>query len=262
MLVKPGTQVSLKSIDPADTGNYGSKEAKEKLKKLQDELARLQYLLYAEGKRSLLIVLQGMDASGKDGTIRKVMAAVSPLSVLVKAFKSPTQDELAHDFLWRVHQAVPPRGYLGIFNRSHYEDVLIARVNDLVPKKVWKARYSQINQFEHMLTQNDVVVLKFFLHISKEEQKKRLEERLADANRSWKFDPADLDARRSWSDYQHAYEDALTLCSTSWAPWHIIPADRTWYRNVLVAETIVQALRDLDLKFPIPKIDLSQVVIE
>src|SRR5581483_6747527 len=172
MVIKPGTKVSLKKMNPADTDGYASEdEAKELLRKQLDELVGLQNLLYAENKRALLIVLQGMDTSGKDGTIRHVMSGLSPLGVTVKAFKEPTQEELAHDFLWRVHQAVPRRGYIGIFNRSHYEDVLVARVHDLVPRKVWKARYEQINQFERMLVKNHVVILKFFLHISKGEQR-------------------------------------------------------------------------------------------
>jgi PPK2 family polyphosphate:nucleotide phosphotransferase len=263
MLVKPGTKVSLKDYNARATGSYkAAKQAKKVLQGLQTELGDLQYLLYAENKRTLLVILQGMDASGKDGTIRKVMAAVSPLGVQVKAFKAPSADELAHDFLWRVHQAVPPKGYIGIFNRSHYEDVLIARVHDLVPKKVWQSRYKQINQFERILTQNNVIILKFFLHITKAEQKKRLEERLADASRHWKFDLSDVEERQFWNQYRRAYEDALTLCNTEWAPWHIVPADRTWYRNVVVAETIVEKLRGLDMHFPTPKIELAKVVIK
>lgn len=263
MLVKPGTPIRLKDYDPADSGMYrSSEEAEEHLKKQLDELARLQNLLYAESRRAVLIILQGMDTSGKDGTIRHVLAGLSPLGVQVKAFKAPTEEELAHDFLWRVHQAVPRKGYVGIFNRSHYEDVLVVRVHGLVPKKVWKARYRQINDFERTLAKNDVIVLKFFLHISKAEQKRRLEERLSDPTRYWKFSMKDIEERGYWSAYRKAYEAALTECNTRWAPWHIVPADHKWYRNLVVAEALVQALGDLNMEYPPPTVDLSQVTID
>src|SRR2546423_413670 len=196
MLIKPGTKVNLKHYEPDDTGHYkSSDDADDEIKSLLEELNKLQYLLYAENKHALLVVLQGMDTSGKDGTIRKVMGGLSPLGVEMKAFKAPHEEELAHDYLWRVHQAVPRRGYVGIFNRSHYEDVLVVRVRELVPRKVWKDRYQQINQFERMLAKNNVVLLKFFLHISKDEQKQRLEERLRDPTRYWKFSANDLNER-------------------------------------------------------------------
>jgi len=184
------------------------------------------------------------------------------LGVEVKAFKAPHEEELAHDYLWRVHQAVPRRGYVGIFNRSHYEDVLVVRVHNLVPAHVWKKRFEQINQFEKILVENDVVVLKFFLHISKKEQKRRLEDRLNDPTRYWKFSLKDVEERKYWSDYRKAYEDALSKCSSDWAPWYIVPADHKWYRNLVVAKVMVKALRELDMKFPPPVIDLSKVVIE
>jgi PPK2 family polyphosphate:nucleotide phosphotransferase len=263
VLVKPGSQVSLKDIDPADTGSYKSAEdAEQTLEKLQKELAKLQYLLYADTRWAVLIVLQGTDTSGKDGTIRHVMSSVSPLGVQVAAFKAPNEEELGHDFLWRVHNKVPRRGYIGVFNRSHYEDVLVVRVHDLVPKKVWKARYDQINHFERMLVKSHTVVLKFFLHISKEEQAKRLRERLDDPTHNWKLSLKDVEERRYWSAYRKAYEEALSKCSTKWAPWHIVPADHKWYRNLVVAEEIVRALKELDLQFPKPTIDLSKIVIE
>jgi PPK2 family polyphosphate:nucleotide phosphotransferase len=263
MRVKPGSHVSLKDLDPGDTGAYKSADdVKDPLRKLQKQLNRLQYLLHADGRYALLVVLQGMDTSGKDGTIRKVMASVSPLGVQVTAFKAPSERELAHDFLWRVHQVVPGRGTIGIFNRSHYEDVLIARVHELVPAKVWKARYKQINDFEKTLTENRTVILKFFLHISKDEQKRRLEARLKDPARYWKFAISDVEERKCWADYRKAYEDALSTCSTKWAPWHIVPADNKWYRNLVVAQTIVETLRGLALRFPEPSIDLSKIVIE
>jgi len=262
-VVKPGSKVSLRDIDPADTGSYkSSADVEQATQSYLEELNKLQFLLYAESKRALLIVLQGMDTSGKDGTIRHVMSGASPLGVQVKAFKAPHEEELAHDFLWRVHQAVPRRGYIGIFNRSHYEDVLVVRVHDLVPKKVWKTRYDQINAFEKSLTENNVVILKFFLHISKKEQKDRLEERLQDPSRYWKFSMNDVEERRFWGDYREAYEDALSRCSTAWAPWHIVPADKKWYRNLVVARTIVKTLRDQKMEYPPPAIDLTQVKIE
>ena len=263
MLLKPGTKVNLKHYAPDDTGHYKSADdADDEIKSLLEELNKLQYLLYAENKHALLVVLQCMDTSGKDGTIRKVMGGLSPLGVEVKAFKAPHEEELAHDYLWRVHQAVPRRGYVGIFNRSHYEDVLVVRVHNLVPAHVWKKRFEQINQFEKILVENDVVVLKFFLHISKKEQKRRLEDRLNDPTRYWKFSLKDVEERKYWSDYRKAYEDALSKCSSDWAPWQIVPADHKWYRNLVVAKVMVKALRELDMKFPPPVIDLSKVVIE
>jgi PPK2 family polyphosphate:nucleotide phosphotransferase len=263
MLIKPGTTVSLKEYDPDDRGPFASpEEADEALHKQLDELSRLQNLLYAESRRALLIVLQGMDTSGKDGTIRHVMGGLSPLGVQVKAFKVPTQEELAHDFLWRVHKEAPKLGIIGIFNRSHYEDVLVVRVHGLVPRKVWKNRYELINQFEKLLVKNNVIILKFFLHISKAEQKVRLEQRLADPTRYWKFSMQDVKEREYWSAYRKAYEDALSQCSTKWASWHLVPANHKWYRNLVVAETIVQALRELDMEYPPPSVDLSKIKIK
>jgi len=209
-----------------------------------------------------LIILQGMDTSGKDGTIRHVMSGLSPLGVQVTAFKAPTEEELGHGFLWRIHKAIPRKGYIGIFNRSHYEDVLVVRVHDLVPRKVWKQRYEQINQFEKMLVKNNVILLKFYLHISKGEQKARLQQRLDDPMRYWKFSLKDIEERKLWPDYRKAYEDALMRCSSKWAPWHIIPADHKWYRNLLVAETIVSTLRDLRLEYPPPSVDLAKIRID
>jgi PPK2 family polyphosphate:nucleotide phosphotransferase len=262
-VVKPGAKVRLEELDPCDTGSYKSAEdAAEPLQEHLTELIKLQNLLYAESRRSLLIVLQGMDTSGKDGTIRHVMSGLSPLGVQVHAFKAPTQEELAHDFLWRVHKVVPPHGAIGIFNRSHYEDVLVVRVHDLVKPKVWKDRFKQINHFERTLVKNNTILLKFFLHISADEQKKRLEERLADPTRYWKFSMHDVEERRFWDDYQKAYEDALEKCSTKHAPWHIVPANHKWYRNLKVAETVVKALRDLDMKYPDASVDLSRIVIK
>jgi PPK2 family polyphosphate:nucleotide phosphotransferase len=263
MLIKPGSKVALKKIDPDDTGRYKSAEdAVGVLQKHLGELSKLQNLLYAQSKHALLVVLQGMDTSGKDGTIRHVMSGVSPLGVTVKAFKKPNEEELAHDFLWRVHRSVPKHGFIGIFNRSHYEDVLVVRVHELVPKKVWKSRFEQINRFEKNLVENNVIVLKFFLHISKNEQRQRLEERLKDPTRYWKFSLADVEERAYWSDYRKAYEDVLERCNTKWAPWHIVPSNKKWYRNLVVAETIVHTLRDLNMTYPAPASDLSKIVIK
>src|SRR6266852_4457906 len=262
MRIKPGSAVSLRDYDPDDSSSYSSpEETEEVLRKQLDELSRLQNLLYAESRRALLIVLQGMDTSGKDGTIRHVMAGLSPLGVQVKAFKAPTAEELAHDFLWRVHKEVPRQGFIGIFNRSHYEDVLVVRVHELVPRKVWKNRYELINQFEKLLVKNNVIILKFFLHISKAEQKARLEQRLGDPTRYWKFSVQDIKEREYWSAYRKAYEDALSRCSTKWAPWHLVPANHKWYRNLVIAETIVQTLRELDMQYPPPSVDLSKIRI-
>jgi PPK2 family polyphosphate:nucleotide phosphotransferase len=261
-VVKPGSNVSLKDLDTCDTGKFASAEdANATLQKHIDELIKLQNLLYAENQRALLVVLQGMDTSGKDGTIRHVMSGLSPQGVRVHSFKAPTPEELAHDFLWRVHKVVPEHGAIGIFNRSHYEDVLVVRVHKLAKPKVWKDRFKQINQFERTLAKNNVVLLKFFLHISKDEQKKRLEERLADPTRHWKFSKHDIEERRYWDDYEKAYEDALSQCSTKHAPWHIVPANHKWYRNLLVAETIVKTLRGFDMQYPVGE-DLSHIVVE
>jgi PPK2 family polyphosphate:nucleotide phosphotransferase len=261
--VKPGAEVSLADYDPADTGAYRSAEdAADTLKKHVEELGHLQHVLYAESRRAVLIVLQGMDAGGKDGTIRHVMSGLNPQGVGVVSFKVPNDEERAHDYLWRVHKVTPRYGQMAIFNRSHYEDVLVVRVHDLAPKKVWKKRFDQINEFEHILSQNNTVILKFFLHISQEEQKKRLEERLHDPTRTWKFSARDVEERRFWDDYVAAYEDALSKCSTKRAPWYVVPADHKWYRNLVVAETIVETMRAMDLKYPEPAEDLSKIVID
>jgi PPK2 family polyphosphate:nucleotide phosphotransferase len=262
-MVKPGSKVSLRDYDPADTGPYESaEEAEPALKQQLEEMVKLQNLLYASNRSALLIILQGMDTSGKDSTIRHVMSGLSPLGVQVSAFKAPTQEELAHDFLWRIHKRIPGHGSIGIFNRSQYEDVLVVRVHELVPKKVWKTRYAQINKFERILALNDTIVLKFFLHISKAEQKKRLEARLTDPTRYWKLSLKDMEERKYWSAYRKAYEAALGRCSTDWSPWYIIPADHKWYRNVLVAEMVAKTLRDLKMEYPPPSVDLSKIVIE
>jgi PPK2 family polyphosphate:nucleotide phosphotransferase len=260
--VKPNQKINLVEIDPADTGKVENDKANEILTQNIQRMAELQNVLYAEGKHALLIILQAMDAGGKDGTIRKVMGGVNPQGVRVTSFKKPTEEELSHDFLWRIHQAVPPRGIIGIFNRSHYEDVLIVRVHDLVPKIVWKTRYDHINNFEQLLIDNGVTILKFYLHISKEEQKERLQARLNEPKKRWKFNTADLGERAFWDDYIQAFADIFEKCSTEAAPWYIVPANKKWYRNVVISETIVQALESLQMKYPEPAEDLDKVVIE
>jgi len=259
-IVKPGSNLSLKDRDAADT--FGHKRDDKRLEKTLLRLRELQHLLYADKRYSLLIVLQALDAGGKDGTIRHVMSGVNPQGCDVTSFKAPSEEELAHDFLWRIHKAVPSRGYIGIFNRSHYEDVLIVRVHNLVPKEVWRRRYGQINDFERMLVQNGTTILKFFLHVSKDEQKKRFEARIQDSSRNWKLSLPDFEERQHWDDYTEAYEDVLRKCSTDYAPWYVVPADRKWFRNHLVAELIVRALDRMRLKYPPPSVDISKVVIE
>lgn len=259
--VKPNQKIELAGIDPEDTGKLTKTEANDMLAQNRERLAALQEVLYAEGKHTLLIVLQAMDAGGKDGTIRSIMSGVNPQGVAVTSFKAPTSLEMAHDFLWRVHQAVPPRGMIGIFNRSHYEDVLIARVKNLVPKKVWQARYEHINNFEQLLLDNGVTLLKFYLHISKDEQKERLQARLDEPDKRWKFNPGDLGERDRWDDYMQAFEAVFEKCSPKAAPWYIVPANKKWYRNVLISETIVKALESLDMKYPEPAEGLDKIVI-
>jgi len=259
-IVAPGSKVQLAHHDPADTlGHRRNRKAQEKT---LARLRELQHLLYADARYSLLIVLQGRDAAGKDGAIGHVMSGVNPQGCEVTSFKQPSHEELAHDFLWRVHKAVPRRGDIGIFNRSHYEDVLIARVHRLVPKEIWEKRYRHINEFEHMLHANGVTILKFFLHISKEEQKQRFLARMKDPTRNWKLSLPDFEERKHWDDYTEAYQDALAKCSTTWAPWHIIPSDHKWFRNHLIAKLIVSALDSMKLKYPPPSVDVSKVALE
>jgi PPK2 family polyphosphate:nucleotide phosphotransferase len=215
-----------------------------------DRLADLQRLLYADDRYALLVVLQGRDAAGKDGVIRHVFGACNPQGVQVTSFRAPSTLERSHDFLWRVHAAVPPRGVVGIFNRSHYEDVLVVRVRNLAPRSVWSKRYDQINEFEHMLTQNNVIILKFFLHISRAEQKEQLIERLEDPTKNWKFRKEDLEDRALWTQYTRAYRDALAKCSTPWAPWYVVPADDKRVRNHLITDIIVRKLSSLRLRYP------------
>ncbi|MBN1565529.1 MAG: polyphosphate kinase 2 family protein [Anaerolineae bacterium] len=259
---KPGHHVQLADYDPSYKGEYPDKDsARDQLKSNRDRLRELQEVLWAEGKHALLIILQAMDAGGKDGTIRHVMSGVNPQGVQVTSFKVPTPEDLAHDFLWRIHQHTPPRGSIGIFNRSHYEDVLVVRVENLVPPEVWKVRYDHINNFERLLADSGVTILKFFLHISKNEQKERFAARLNEPDKNWKFSRGDLKVREKWDQYMAAYEDALTRCNTGYAPWHIVPANRKWYRNLVISNTIIETLESLDMQYPAPEPDLDQIVI-
>ena len=242
--VDPGSKVSLKDYDPGYTAKHSDRDSADKeLQELSDELSDLQELLAAAQHHGMLIVLQGMDTSGKDGTIRHVLSHVNPQGCYVVSFKVPTPEELAHDFLWRIHKVTPAKGVLGVFNRSHYEDVLVARVHNLVPEKVWSDRYAEINHFEHVLAGSGVIILKFFLYISKDEQARRLLAREQDLDKAWKISAADWVERNYWDDYMQAYEDALSKCSTDEAPWYIVPANHKWYRNLAVAHTIVHTMR-------------------
>jgi len=254
----------LEDYDPGDTDGFngGKEQALAELEKLGERLATLQNLLYAEKKHKLLVVLQAPDAGGKDGTIRVVFDRVNPTGVRVASFGLPTEKELAHDYLWRVHREVPGKGEMVIFNRSHYEDVLVARVRKLVPKAVWERRYRHIREFERMLSDEGTTLLKFFLYVSKNEQKKRLQERLDDPEKRWKFRKGDLEDRALWKQYMQAYEDAIRETGTDYAPWYVIPADHNWFRNWLVSKTIVDTLEGLRMEFPDPEEGLKRVKIK
>lgn len=257
----PKGKVKLKDFDASFTGDWNKETGRAEETKLEARLVELQERLYASNQRALLIILQGMDTSGKDGAVKHVFDVVNPNGLRVANFKVPSSDELARDFLWRVHQQVPPKGLIGIFNRSHYEDVLVVRVNGLAPEDVWQARYEQINQFERILVENGTRILKFFLHISKDEQKERLQARLDDPAKHWKFSVGDLKVREQWDDYMRAYEDALTRCNTDYAPWYIVPANKKWYRNLVITRAVVETLEAMDLRYPEPTEDLSKVII-
>lgn len=262
ILIPPGTQVKLAAYDPAYTGGYKDKDAAQaKVERHVERLANLQEVMWAEGKHALLVVLQALDGGGKDGTVAHVMRGVNPQGCQVTSFKVPSEEELAHDYLWRIHKVAPRRGYIGIFNRSHYEDVLVVRVHKLAPDEVWQQRYEQINQFEKLLAAAGTTILKFFLYISKEEQKKRFEDRLRDPTKNWKFSAADVKEREYWDDYMRAYEDALSRCSTSWAPWYVVPANHKWYRDLVVSQVIVETLEKLDMHYPPPLPNADKIVI-
>ena len=256
LLVDPG-DLELARIDPGSTPGAGNRrKAEARMARRQLRLEELQARLYAERRRSVLVVLQGMDTSGKDGTIKHVIGAVNPQGVAITGFKAPTERELRHDFLWRIRRRLPAPGFIGIFNRSHYEDVLVARVRGLAAPEEIERRYTAINRFEAGLSRNETTVVKLFLHISKEEQRRRLLARLEDPTKRWKFNPADLDDRGRWDEYQAAYELALRRCSTEGAPWYAVPADHKWYRNVAVTEILVDVLARLDPRYPEPDLDV------
>jgi PPK2 family polyphosphate:nucleotide phosphotransferase len=263
-LVKPGKKIDLDDWDPEDKSlvDLEKKEGEKELDELNDELEKLQELLFAEQKHKLLIILQGMDTSGKDGVIRHVFDGVNPQGVRVASFKVPTPEELSHDYLWRVHKQTPRKGEIVIFNRSQYEDVLVVRVHSLVPEQVWKKRYDQINEFEGLLVEEGTTILKFYLHIDKKEQKERLQARLDEPDKNWKFNPGDLEERKLWPEYQKAYEDVLSKTSTDYAPWYIIPANRKWYRNLVIGKILVKTLKDMDMELPKVDFNPAEIVIE
>ena len=260
--IKPGQLVDLKKIetDGKDIENDRS-GCEAAFAEDRAKLVEYQERLYAEGKQKLLVVFQAIDAGGKDGTVRSVFQGVNPQGVDVTAFKKPTDEELAHDFLWRIHKAVPSKGKIGVFNRSHYEDVLVVRVHKMVPEDVWRPRYERINQFESMLVESGTRIIKIFLHIARKEQKKRFQERLDDPAKHWKFDRDDLAKRAFWDDYRAAFEDMLEKCSTNYAPWFVVPADQNWYRDFAVCRILVDTLKDMDPRYPDAG-DLSDVRIE
>jgi len=259
--VRPGEKPKLAKYDTRDTFGWEKEAAKAELLAVVDEIDQLQQRLYAEAKRSLLFVIQAMDAAGKDGTIRAVTAGLNPAGVNVSSFKVPGGPETQHDYLWRIHAACPPKGEIGIFNRSHYEDVLVVRVKNLVPADRWQKRYQQIADFERMLGDEGTRVVKVFLNVSKDEQRQRFQDRLDDPDKRWKFRAGDLDDRKLWPDYMRAYEAALSRTSTTAAPWYVIPADRNWVRNLLVARLLRDTLRDMDPQFPEPEIGTEQITI-
>jgi PPK2 family polyphosphate:nucleotide phosphotransferase len=260
--IKVVSKIRLRQFNPSYHEGLDKDETREKTDQLCRHIGELQHLLYANQSHSVILLFQGMDTSGKDGASRNVLHYVTPSGVETSNFKVPSSEELAHDYLWRIHKAVPRYGNIGVFNRSQYEDVLVVRVMKLQPREVWFRRYEQINAFEKYLFQNNVILLKFFLHISKEEQARRLESRLDDPAKNWKFEPNDLKMRGFWNDYQGAYADAINRCSTEYAPWHIVPANHKWYRDFVVARATVKALEKLKMKWPKPAKDLSKIKIK
>ena len=261
-MTKPGKKIELAKIDP-DRHEHGSKRKGEKrVEKLALRLSELQATFYAEHSRSLIIVVQAMDTGGKDGAIKDLCASLNPAGLEIRSFKPPSAEEWDHDYLWRVHQRTPGKGVIGIWNRSHYEDVLVPRVHKQISETVWRERCEDINAFERLLTRNGATLLKFFLHISKEEQRERLEARLKDPQKIWKYNPGDLKERLLWDEYQATYEAVINQCSTEYAPWHVVPANRKWYRNLVMFETVVAALEEMNPQFPVPTFDPATVVIE
>jgi len=259
-VVEPGSKVKLDKIDPAYTGKHDAEAAKAEMEKYRDKLTQQQLLMYSEKRHSLLIVLQALDAAGKDGTVNHVMSAMNPQGTTVTGFKGPTALELEHDFLWRIHPHVPAKGTVAIFNRSHYEDVLVVRVHNLASKDVWSERYQMINDFEKLLNrQNNTHILKFFLHISKDEQLERFKQRLDDPARNWKISDSDYKERELWDDYTKAFEDVFAETSTKHAPWYIIPSNHKWFRNLAVSQIVAATMEDLGMKMPRPTVDLQAI---
>ncbi|MEM8865762.1 MAG: polyphosphate kinase 2 family protein [Planctomycetota bacterium] len=260
---KPGDKIKLADVDPRKIdGEWDKESAAARIAVNTVRSRQLAYQLYAENQRALLLVLQGMDTAGKDGTIRVVTTGINPQSFHITSFKQPSVLELDHDFLWRIHHRVPAHGQIGIFNRSHYEDVLVVRVHNLVPEEVWRTRYQRINEFEEMITEGGVKIVKCFLHVSYEEQRERLQARLDKPHKRWKFSKGDLSERKLWPDYQAAYEDAINKCNTELAPWYIIPSDRKWYRNLVVSELLRDSLEAMSPQFPPCEEGLDDLVIE
>lgn len=260
--IKPGAKVDLKEFATQDDGGLAEEVGRRELAKLQERMTELQGRLYAEAQQALLIIFQAMDTGGKDSTIRTVLTPLHPFGVRVTAFKAPNDTERRHDFLWRIHENTPRFGHISVFNRSHYEDVLVVRVKGLVPEKRWKPRYDHINRFEEMLHDEGTRIVKFFLHISKDYQKERLQRRLDLPSKQWKFNPGDLEDRKLWKEFQHAYEEVLERCSTKNAPWYVIPAETHWYRNLLVARVLTETLEEMDPRYPKPTFDPKTIVID
>jgi PPK2 family polyphosphate:nucleotide phosphotransferase len=260
--VKPGSRVRLKNISTREHGGMNEEDAKQELKQLLQRMEALHELMYADGRQSLLVVLQAMDTAGKDSTIKSVFTGFNPIGCTVTAYKSPSETEKRHDFLWRVHQNVPRLGHIAVFNRSHYEDVLIVRIKKLVPAKQLEKRYAHINAFEKLLHDESTRIVKFYLHISKEYQKERLIRRLSMPDKLWKFNPDDLAERKLWPHYRKAYEEAMERCSTADAPWYIIPAETRWYRDLLIARVLVKTMESMKMKYPKPKFDPKKIVVK
>ena len=258
--VEPGTRVKLSQIDPDYKGDDKDQSAvQDELAKLTKRLAELQYLMYAECKRSFLIVLQAVDGGGKDGTVNHVIASMNPQGATVQPFKVPSAEELAHDYLWRIHKVTPAKGRVVVFNRSHYEDVLVVRVHGLVPPEVWSGRYDEINAFEKLLSDNGTHIIKFFLYIDKKEQLARFKQRLEDPAKQWKISESDYKEREFWDAYQNAYEDAISKCSTADAPWYIIPANHKWCRNVAISRILVATMESMGMQFPAPSVNIEEI---
>lgn len=263
LMVIKGKKINLQRLSPDYNFSIDEEKAEYVLKQnLKKRMSELQYRLYAERKNGLLIVFQGIDTSGKDSTIRHVISAFNPQSCAVKAFKEPTTEDLSHDFLWRIHKRAPSKGEIVVFNRSHYEDIIQPRVHKTIHKSIWSQRYEHINAFERCLSDNSIKIIKFFLHISKEEQRKRLEERMNDPSKQWKASKSDITERKFWNNYTVAYQDIINRCSNLWAPWYIIPANKKWFRNLVVALIIVDTLERMKPKFPKPTINLSEMTID